>query len=78
MDVLLAHVLAHEITHILEGIARHSQQGLMKAKWDNKDYVRMRERSLKFTPEDVNLIYEGLLARQERAMLAINTAAASR
>jgi hypothetical protein len=78
MDVLLAHVLAHEITHILEGIAQHSQQGLMKAKWDNKDYVRMRERSLKFTPEDVNLIYEGLLARQERAMLAINTAAASR
>ena len=28
---LLAHVLVHEITHILQGIARHSESGVMKA-----------------------------------------------
>src|SRR5689334_24555228 len=28
---LLAHVLAHEVTHILQGIHRHSDRGLMKA-----------------------------------------------
>jgi hypothetical protein len=78
VDVLLAHVLAHEITHILEGIPRHSQQGVMKAKWDHKDYLRMRESSLLFAPEDVNLIYQGLVARRERTMLAVNTAAVSR
>jgi hypothetical protein len=29
---LLAHVLVHEITHILEGINRHSATGIMKAR----------------------------------------------
>ena len=28
---VLAHVSAHEITHVLEGIARHSASGIMKA-----------------------------------------------
>jgi hypothetical protein len=28
---------AHEITHVLEGIDRHSATGIMKARWDNHD-----------------------------------------
>ncbi len=31
---LLAHVFAHEMIHILQGISRHSQNGIMKAQWD--------------------------------------------
>jgi hypothetical protein len=30
-NALLAHVMAHEITHVLEGIDRHSSEGVMKA-----------------------------------------------
>src|SRR5271168_2905269 len=30
MPCLLAHVMVHEITHILQGIKRHSTSGLMK------------------------------------------------
>ena len=37
VTILLAHVLVHEITHILEGISRHSISGIMKARWDNTD-----------------------------------------
>src|SRR5262249_27415941 len=33
---LLAYVLAHEITHILQGVARHSETGIMKANWTDQ------------------------------------------
>jgi hypothetical protein len=73
MEIVLAHVLVHEITHILEGVKRHSEQGVMKAKWNRMDYVLMTQRHLEFAPEDVQLIYVGLAARQKLAMLAMNT-----
>ena len=63
---LLAHVMAHEITHILEGTARHSAQGLMKAHWTPADYCRMRWKSLPFAAEDVELIRRGLEERAAR------------
>jgi hypothetical protein len=55
-----AHVLVHEITHVLEGIDRHSATGIMKARWDLNDYFVMRRKTLPFAQEDVNLIYDGL------------------
>jgi hypothetical protein len=53
---LLAHVLAHEITHILQGVARHSETGVMKAHWTSDDYRWMCSHHLEFAPEDVELI----------------------
>jgi hypothetical protein len=73
LEIVLAHVLAHEITHILQGVKRHSQQGVMKAAWDSRDYFHMNERPLKFAAEDVQLIYQGLAARQKRVMPGFNT-----
>ena len=32
-NALLAHVMLHEITHVLQGIDRHSAEGVMKAHW---------------------------------------------
>jgi len=58
--VLLAHVLVHEITHILQGIDRHSDSGVMKANWTRKDYAEMASQPLPFTPEDIFLIHKGL------------------
>ena len=60
---LLAHVMAHEITHILQGIDRHSTEGIMKAHWTDKDRSAMKFRPLHFAPEDVIMIYSGLAAR---------------
>jgi hypothetical protein len=57
---LLGHVLAHEIAHVLEGINRHSAEGLMKAHWDDRDYMNMYPHVLPFAPEDVELIRAGL------------------
>jgi len=52
----LGHILAHEITDVLQGIARHSGEGVMKAQWTPADRVQMRKGPLPFTPDDVELI----------------------
>jgi hypothetical protein len=61
---LLAHVMAHEITHILEGTNRHSGSGLMESKWTAAEMNQMTIKPLSLAPEDVRLIHEGLLLRQ--------------
>ena len=53
---VLGHVIAHEIGHVLEGVARHSADGLMKPRWNMVDYWRMRRLNLFFAAEDVELI----------------------
>ena len=71
--VVLAHVLVHEITHILQGVDRHSDSGIMKAGWTPSDYVEMSLKPLPFTSVDVELIRRGLAKRT----VAITMAGAS-
>jgi hypothetical protein len=61
---LLGHVIAHEVAHILQGLTRHSESGIMKAQWDGADYKQMTWKPLQFTDEDVMLIYSGLKLRE--------------
>ena len=55
---LLGYVLAHEIGHVLQGVARHSDEGLLKAKWTGADYGQMRMLRLTFRPEDAEMNQE--------------------
>jgi hypothetical protein len=72
---LLAHVMVHEITHILEGIDRHSAEGVMKARWVAADFEAMAFKTLRFAPEDVVIIRAGLKARNAAVMAAIRPGA---
>jgi hypothetical protein len=63
---LLAHVLVHEITHILQGVARHSDTGIMKALWTPDDFHEMSRHPMHFAPEDLKLIRLGMRGRSER------------
>lgn len=63
MPQLLGHVLAHEITHILQAIVRHSETGLMRAHWTPEDHVRMRSSLLAWDPADREIIHAGLATR---------------
>jgi hypothetical protein len=63
VTALMAHVLAHEVTHVLEGTARHSAEGVLKAHWTEDDYSQMCWKPLKFADEDVVLIGRGLESR---------------
>jgi hypothetical protein len=53
---LLGHAMVHEITHLLQGISRHSATGVMKARWDSGDYLEMKRHLLSFTSEDIQMI----------------------
>jgi hypothetical protein len=64
---LLAHVLAHEITHVLQQTDRHSAGGVMKAHWDGRDFHNMAWRPLPFSSEDVELIQLGIANRMLHA-----------
>ena len=68
--VLLAHVLVHEIAHILQGVSRHSASGIMMARWGSSEYDEMVVKPLRFTDEDIRLIRVGLQARESRLIAA--------
>jgi len=63
--VVLAHVLVHEITHILQGVNRHSESGVMKSRWTAKDQRAMASKPLPFTALDVELIRHALESRKD-------------
>src|SRR5215467_10357798 len=67
--VLLAHVLVHEIAHVLFGVSHHSEAGLMKARWEAEDISAMRFKPLPFGPGDIELLHRGLDARELRLTL---------
>jgi hypothetical protein len=67
---VLAHVMTHEITHVLQGVARHSEIGVMKAQWERKDLQRMIQHPLSFTSVDIELIQLGLAQRAVRSASA--------
>ena len=70
-SILLAHVLAHEITHILQVSCRHSDRGVMKAGWDGFDYDDMAWAPIAFAKYDIDLIHRGIAARAA-AQVALN------
>jgi hypothetical protein len=62
-SAVLAHVMVHEITHIIQDVNRHSTTGVMKAYWEPLDFSSMPYVPMKFAKEDVDLIYRNLEAR---------------
>jgi hypothetical protein len=65
---LLGHVLAHEIVHLLQCVEQHAANGLMKARWDNRDYFDMQRTHLKLTKGDLDLIDLGLRLRASQTI----------
>ena len=55
----------HEITHVLEGVNRHSETGIMKAHWDTMDWRTMRHSFLPFADEDLRLIHAWIKRHDE-------------
>jgi hypothetical protein len=65
-----AYVMAHEIAHVLEGVSRHSAEGVMKARWENSDYRQMESGTLSFDSADADLIHAALEKRAAQAARA--------
>jgi hypothetical protein len=72
-SIVLGYVMVHEITHILEGEARHSETGIMKANWTSADHAAMESKSFRLAAEDVRLIFQGLDKRDTRTVAVSTT-----
>jgi hypothetical protein len=62
LPYLLGYVFAHEIAHVLQGVARHSDSGIMKAHWNNDDFALMTRRQLRFSDSDIGIIHDRMMA----------------
>jgi len=58
--VLLGHVFAHEVAHILTGNGRHSATGVLKSHWSNEEIRAMPWRYFRFTDDDKRLILNAI------------------
>jgi hypothetical protein len=56
LPVILGHVLAHEIGHVLRRNDGHEPSGVMKAHWSLADLKAMSVKPYSFTPADLELI----------------------
>jgi hypothetical protein len=65
--ILLAHVMVHEITHVLEKTGEHSEEGVMKARWGHSDIEHMKCHPLPFAQKDIDLIHLGLARYSQTA-----------
>ena len=70
---LLTYVLAHEIAHMLQGIVRHSEVGILRPVWRAEEYFDMRRGKLTFTEEDVQLIHLAVDVRRSLRTLSSTT-----
>ena len=52
VPALLAHVLAHEIGHILLGTDSHAKTDILKARWTSGDYDEMERMPMLFDRSD--------------------------
>ena len=61
-SLLLGHVMAHELGHLLLPHGAHSLAGLMRPAWDRAQVRAATEGLLTFTPDQADLIRERLQA----------------
>jgi hypothetical protein len=56
----LAHVLAHEMAHLLFGNDRHSASGMMMANWTAKEFRLIERGTLNFSGDDIRALRAGI------------------
>ena len=66
MEVLLGHVIAHEIGHLLLPPNSHSLKGLMAGHMDQRQALRATKGALWFSAKEAETIRAGLTARNSR------------
>jgi hypothetical protein len=65
--VLLGHVMAHEIAHLLLGTNSHSASGIMRAHWYHQELASADKGLLLFTPDQARTMTERLHQSMQNA-----------
>ena len=63
--LILGHMMAHEVGHLLLGPGSHSAKGIMAFPWDKKILTSMERRRLKFTAEEQAMILKEMKRRSD-------------
>ena len=74
-DVVLGHVAAHEIGHLLLGLNSHSANGLMKAHWSLQTLEQLKRKALGFNSAQSAAMVERLETAQATAKDTLMTMA---
>ncbi len=61
--VILGHLLAHEMGHLLLGAGSHSRHGIMCFPWRARELETIAQGLMMFTPEDLQKIRSNISAR---------------
>lgn len=61
--VVLGHVMAHEIGHLILGHNAHSTRGIMRARWETDEVKKLGTGTLLFTPDQQTLMQTRISAR---------------
>jgi hypothetical protein len=61
--IILGHMLAHEMGHLLLGLGSHSDTGIMHVPWNGKQLDRVRFNNLLFTPKEAEQIRRQIAER---------------
>jgi hypothetical protein len=60
---VLAHVMAHEVGHLLLGPGGHGEKGIMRATWSRVELKGTQNGSLRFTVAEVATMQAGIPLR---------------
>ena len=63
LSMILGHVMAHEVGHLLLRTVNHSRKGIMRAHWKPKDLHRAAMGDLEFTPQQAERIRSEVVDR---------------
>ena len=68
-QIAFAYVIAHELGHAIQGVARHSEEGIMKPRWSGEDLTAMLFHDLRFAEADAVMIRNRLAVFNTRLRL---------
>ena len=67
LHVVLGHLMAHEIGHLLLGVASHSRSGVMQAKWGDHEMRLARVGAIEFSERQAQRMRSDVAERTGRA-----------
>ena len=65
-SLIMGHMVAHEIGHLLLATQGHFRRGIMRAKWGPKDWQRASREFVLFPPKQAKQLRAGVRARSDQ------------
>ena len=78
LESVLAHVMAHEIGHILLGLNAHSNVGIMRGSWDSEEISALERGRLLFSSQQSRAMKDHVMAMSANILASAGVRSSSR